>query len=309
MSRRKPLYDLGPANGASVGIVMREALRRACIHIDKQRFKAEGVAKGVREDGRPDFFTKADKAAQRAIVKLLRKNFPLFGIVAEENKLSIPCRFRGADYWFTVDPIDGTSAYLRRQSHGIGSQAALIRDGVVIAAYVRDANSGEVYGYRPDARRTWRITSADTTRRLEIDASRPLADQYLLLRDPPDAHGSELVVALSRPGGPFKSYDMADGSIGISMARLWKGEVGAAVLHGRKNTPWDWAPVYGISRRLGFRFFSVIDGEGFVPFDPPIVKVETRVAFPLLVVHESRLDELEAWLARADGPGRTLRRA
>ncbi|NBS41504.1 hypothetical protein EBS80_02490 [bacterium] len=125
------------------------------------------------------------------------------------------------------------------------------------------------------------------------------------------AHHPQVVETVSRRHGLFKGYETANGSIGISMARLWKGEDGAAVLHGDKNTPWDWAPVYGISRKLGFRFFSIIDeGEfaGFLPFDPPIPKVIQPVEHPLFVVHESRLDELEAWIAKTYGSGVTLRR-
>ena len=312
--------DFGPLGGRTIGVVMREALRRADRAVETMRFGAAAHAKGEKAGGGTDFFTDADVAAQKAIVTVLRENFPTFGLVGEEKDdatdepLSVACdrdAHGGRDLWFAIDPIDGTSAFMREQSHGIGSMVAFVCDGRVIGAYVRDLCTHEVYGFRPDSRHAHRIMPTDETRRLQIDADRPLGSQYLLLRDSPDAHGSPIVETVSRRHGLFKGYETANGSIGISMARLWKGEDGAAVLHGDKNTPWDWAPVYGISRKLGFRFFSIIDeGEfaGFLPFDPPIPKVIQPVEHPLFVVHESRLDELEAWIAKTYGSGVTLRR-
>lgn len=320
MSRRKSEIDFGQVCGPTLGLVMREAARRASVAINGVKFKAHARVKGVKGNGSADYFTQADTAAQKAIVRLLRKNFPTFGIVAEEadKKTKLPLRIEcrrdkhgGHDLWFVIDPLDGTSAFIREQSHGIGSMVALVCDGVVIAAYVLDVNTGEAYGFRPGSRSTYRITGAGTPRRLAIKPDRPLAGQYLLLRDPPEDHGSPAVVALARRGGPFKQYTMAEGSIGISMARLWKGEVGAAVMKSGVNTPWDWAPVYGISRRLGFRFFSIVDTTdfaGFVPFAPEMSKEVEPVLHPLLVVHESRLDELEAWIDATYGSGVTLRR-
>lgn len=320
MARRTSQIDFGAVRGPTLGLVMREAARRASVAINTVKFRAHARVKGVKGNGSADYFTQADTAAQKAIIKLLRKNFPTFGIVAEEHdkKTGLPLRIEcrrdkhgGHDLWFVIDPLDGTSAFMREQSHGIGSMIALVCDGVVIAAYVLDVNTGEAYGFRPDSRSTYRITGAGTPRRLAIRPDRALAGQYLLLRDPPEEHHSDLVVTMARRGGPFKQYTMAEGSIGISMARLWKGEVGAAVMKAGVNTPWDWAPVYGISCRLGFRFYSIMDTpefEGFAPFVPEVVKTIEPVLHPLLVIHESRLDELEAWLAATYGSGVTLRR-
>lgn len=303
--------DFGPLSGRTIGVVMREALRRGDKAVETKRFGAASHAKGVKDDGGIDFFTDADTAAQKAIVTVLRENFPTFGLVGEEDGLRVECdrdAHGGHDLWFTIDPIDGTLAFMREQSHGIGSMIALVRNGVVVGAYVRDLCTHEVYGFRPGSTNAHRIMLTDEPHRLGINPERPLIDQYLLLRDPPEDHDSELILAMARKpknGGAFKNYTMANGSIGISMAQLWKGEVGAAVLKGRHNTPWDFAPVYGISRKLGFRFFSIVEGREraacrFVAFHPSIVGTVEPVDHPLLVVHESRLSELDAWIATHD---------
>lgn len=298
--------DFGPLSGRTIGTVMREALRRGDRAVETKRFGAAAHAKGVKADGGTDFFTDADVAAQTAIVTVLRENFPTFGLVGEEDGLRVACdrdAHGGHDLWFTIDPIDGTTAFMREQSHGIGSMIALVCDGEVIGAYVRDLCTHEVYGFRPGSEHVHRIMPTDDPHRLAVNADRPLSDQYVLLRDPPDTHDSELVVAMSKRiphGGPFKNYTMANGSIGISMAQLWKGEVGAAILKGNTNTPWDFAPVYGISRKLGFSFFSILGTVAtgrLAPFHPRIVDTIEKVHYPLLVIHESRLPELDAWLA------------
>ena len=72
-----------------------------------------------------DVFTSADKLAQESYVKSLRECFPDIGIIGEEESLSIPAK-KGRRAFFTIDPIDGTKAYIRRQSHGIGSMVSLV---------------------------------------------------------------------------------------------------------------------------------------------------------------------------------------
>ena len=107
----------GPINGHLIGLAMKEAVRRAIRVIEAQRFVAEVTAKDNEfQPDKADFVTSADKAAQAVYVKLLRESFPDFGIVAEEDHLSVNPK---AEIYFTVDPLDGTRAFIRRQSHGI----------------------------------------------------------------------------------------------------------------------------------------------------------------------------------------------
>src|SRR5690348_9870335 len=123
---------------------MKEAVRRAIVAIRAQRFTFETR---IKESDTPhkDFVTTADSSAQRVFVTLLRNWFPDFGIVAEEEGLRVPCTHPKHDLWFTVDPLDGTRAFMRRQSHGIGTMVALVCDGQVIAACVGDVMTSEVY--------------------------------------------------------------------------------------------------------------------------------------------------------------------
>jgi len=62
----------------------------------------------IKDDNSP--VTKADKAADKLISSILKKNFPNYGLLTEE---SVDDRTRlEKDYVFIVDPIDGTKEYV-----------------------------------------------------------------------------------------------------------------------------------------------------------------------------------------------------
>ena len=298
-------------NGPIVGIIMRDACRRAMFHARARCFEVEAEVKGVKAGGRTDWVTAADRECQEKVVKILRECFPDFGIIGEEDDLNVPCTLPGEDVHFTVDPIDGTSAYTRHQSHGWGCMIALVRNGVVIAVCIGDANSGELYYYRPGSENTHRLVRRGEHIRdvpLAIDKTRHLDTQPILLRDLPEHH-NDLAQLLIRTG-PFKKENgatkvlTADGSIGLSMARMWKGEVGGCVLKGAKKTPWDDTPVIGMSLRLGFTFLEIIPslehlGTLAVHIPAPPMFEQPR-EHQLIVVHSSRVPQLVTW-AEAHG--------
>lgn len=281
----------GNANGTVIGIVMKEAVWRAMQIIQAHRYVFEAEAKG--ED---DFVTSADKAAQKMYVKLLVADaFPDFGMVGEEENLRINCEHPYHNLVFYCDPLDGTKAYMRKQSHGIGTMLALGCDGLVIAAYVGDPMTGEIYGFRPGSGKVHRIGNTGRAELLKIDASKPLSKQYILLRTNPDEHSAHARKLFELVGGrrAVKDIEITHGSIGISTARLWKGEVGMTILPPGKQTPWDIAPIYGISQKLGFVFLRINPETGdfsewtWVPTEEIV-----RTDYEILIVHESRIGEL-----------------
>jgi len=292
----------GALNGAIVGTLMKEAIRRAIVAIRAQRFTFEASVKGVGSRGQPDLVTTADRAAQRVFVKLLRDWFPTFGVVAEEDRLSVPCTDPDRDLWFTVDPLDGTHAYVRRQSHGIGTMLSLVCDGSVIAACVGDVMTQEVYAMRPESPDVYRISEFGIAETLVIEPARPLAEQWLQLRQRPSEHSPLVEALVNGPRPLFHGYEIAGGSIGISMARLWKGEIGAELLRPGRYTPWDDCPVEGISRVLGFRFMAIDPAARTASaIEPAIAGDGIAIDREVLVIHESRIDEFNAWLAGVSG--------
>jgi len=268
-------------NGHAVGIILKELVRRAMTVIRNERQVFEATAKQDRSGSMDDVFTSADTKAQEVYIKSLRECFPHYAIVAEEGNvasfLAGPVR---PGTFFTVDPLDGTKAFVRRQSHGVGTMVALVEQGRVVSAYVGDINTQEIYGYRPGSRLVHRISEYETSEQL-AHAVKPISEQYALLRDPPHAYSHASRALLQR----FKSYEVEGGSIGIWLARLWKREVGAALLLPTVETPWDMAPIVGISKMLGYRFYRPA-AEGWRDFEPVIGEQVSDHDHDVLVIHE-----------------------
>ena len=287
-------------NGHIIGRIMRDAVSRAIQAIRAVRFTFVPEVKGKKDDGGDDFVTTADKAAQEKIVRALSEAFPLFGIISEEDDLRKPCTVPGMNIYFTIDPLDGTSAFKRMQSHGFGPMISLVVNGRVVAACIGDANTGEMFYYRPDSPKVHRLVDFGHQQVLAIDPDRSLCDQYALLRDGPGEF-SPLIQKLVRPrseGGKLKGMETANGSIGLSFSRLWKGEVGMKILKPGKQTPWDTTPIFGINAMLGMVAVRVISDRGpmelgIEPFDPGPFEETERWEHEVIVLHRSRLHELE----------------
>jgi hypothetical protein len=269
----------GTISGHIIGVSMKEAVRRAIVEVRRQRFMFEAQEKASDYKTKQDFVTSADFATQEIYAKLLREHYPTYGIIAEENNLAEPCREQQHNIWFTIDPLDGTKAYIRRQSHGIGTMISLVCDDEVIAAYIGDIMTEEIYGYRPGSSKVWRISQLEHWEELQIDPKLSLSKQRVLLREGPDAHSplTQDLVKSQKKGGLFSDMEVSGGSFGIGMARLW--------------------PVLGICRKLGFVFLEIQSNgsERFVPFEPVPQKENYRTDFEMLVVHQSRVSEVEKW--------------
>lgn len=266
---------------------MKEMVRRAIQVIRNQRFVFDAQQKLATDGSLSDLVTSADLEAQQTYLRVIRNCFPDYGIIAEEHGLRVDCRVADRKLFFTIDPLDGTRAFSRRQSAGVGTMIALVDDDRVLSAYVGDVMTQEIYGYRPGSAKVHRISEFDVAERLERREA-TLQTGYLLLRDQPGNYPAPLRKLIDR----FAGIDVEGGSIGISFARLWKGEVEAVLTGPHFSTPWDSAPVIGISRRLGYRFLKVgADGamETVEPV-PPLGPV--RTSHHLLVVGETIWQEL-----------------
>ncbi|MFA6536218.1 MAG: inositol monophosphatase family protein [Candidatus Paceibacterota bacterium] len=282
--------QLGELTPSGAGIIMKEMVRRAIVTIRNQRQVFEVQTK-VGHSGRlDDILTSADKLAQLIYLRSIQECFPGFGVIAEEDGLRILPSSCVAKLAFTVDPLDGTKAFVRRQSHGVGTMISLFCDDGFLAAYVGDINTQEIYGFRPGSQNVHRIDEFTNNETLTIQP-KPLKKQYVMLRDPEVAYGSVLTRRLINSG--FKSQIIDGGSIGIWLARLWKGEVGAALVPSGVETPWDANPVNAISQALGFVHIKPCPDNLSWEICPiqPITKTQRR-EHDLVIVHQSNVDEV-----------------
>lgn len=271
----------GALNGHSVGRLLKETVRRAVSSARRDRLIFEAHVKQGYGGNMDDVFTTADKNAQEIYLRAFAECFPDCGVIAEEDGLRIESK-NGC--YFTVDPIDGTKAYIRRQSHGVSSMVALVAGGKVASAFIGDINTNELFGYRPGSSKVHRITDLDSAEQLnpESPKSPHPAKLYALLRDPAH-HYSPLAQQTVRA---FRNYEVMGSSIGTWAARLWKREVHALILTSGYETPWDSTPIIGISQKLGYAFYRTDEGGGrWEQFTPELPTVPVERSYEMLITN------------------------
>lgn len=288
--------------GPHIGWVMQEVCKQAAKIMMQLIFRVAKERKGTKPDGRTDWVTQADRECQREMVRILREQLldPFgIGLVAEESDETplVKCSIPNRNLFFTVDPIDGTSAYTRRQTHGFGPMIALVDSDDVVGACICDANTLDIFYYRPGSTKTHRFRPDTDINELLVPNTAPLMEQYLLLREMPEKHRP-----FTRPiiaGFPCKGMSVTDGSIGLSMARLWNGEVGACILNQKRVTPWDDAPVIGMCRRLGYDFYRIdktledgVEYPTLVRFNPTVPKMVSGWDSDVLIAHLTHREEI-----------------
>lgn len=251
-------FTLGYVNGHIVGRLLKEAVRRATVIIRDQRMHFVAQEKMGYGGTMDDVFTSADTKSQDVYLRTFKECFfPTCGLVAEEDNLTIEGSY-AHDTYLTLDPLDGTKAFIRRQSHGVATMVALVYRGEVVSAYVGDINTEEVYGYRPDSDHVHRITQLNSHERLGRDGPVRFDEQYVLLRDPPEAYSAASREIVREK---FKNYEVMGSSIGTWAARLWKNEVAALLIPPGWETPWDSTPIIGISQKLGYVHFRPVTSD------------------------------------------------
>lgn len=88
-----------------------------------------------------DLVTAYDKAVQDHLCAQLKIVYPYCGIYAEENDL---CDIEGKDSYFIIDPIDGTTNFVRELHHSCIS-VGLWEKGQIVAAAVYNPFADELF--------------------------------------------------------------------------------------------------------------------------------------------------------------------
>ncbi|MDR3087989.1 MAG: inositol monophosphatase [Azoarcus sp.] len=129
--------NLDPAVNIAV-----KAARRAASIINQAANQLELL--NVETKAQNDFVTEVDRAAEDAIISILREACPEHGILAEESGRSGPEDGRDAEYVWIIDPLDGTTNFI----HGFPQYAvsiALTRKGVPEHGVIFDPTTNELF--------------------------------------------------------------------------------------------------------------------------------------------------------------------
>jgi myo-inositol-1(or 4)-monophosphatase len=108
-------------------------INRASLDLDLVR---------VSSKGRNDFVTEVDRAAEQAIISMLKTAYPNHSILAEESGASGP--EGDVDYLWIIDPLDGTTNFI----HGFPQFAVSIglqHRGHITQAVVYDPTRNELF--------------------------------------------------------------------------------------------------------------------------------------------------------------------
>ena len=114
-----------------------KAARRAGQIINRASLDLDRVKVSVKQQH--DFVTEVDRAAENAIIDVIREAYPDHAILAEESGASGHSEFE----WI-VDPLDGTTNFI----HGFPQYAvsiALAQNGVLSQAVVYDPTRNELF--------------------------------------------------------------------------------------------------------------------------------------------------------------------
>ncbi|MDR2925381.1 MAG: inositol monophosphatase [Azoarcus sp.] len=231
-----------------------------------------------------DFVTEVDRAAEAAIVDILREAFPGHGILAEESGRSDPEGRHDGEYVWVIDPLDGTTNFI----HDFPQYAvsiALTRKGVPEHAVIFDPVSNELF-------------TASRGRGAYMNDRRIRVSRCLRLAD-----------ALLGTGFPFRQFahidtylamfrELAQKSVGLRRAGAASLDL-AYVASGRLDgfweiglSPWDMAAGALLIQEAG-GFAADFDGEDGYLDSGNIVAGTPKVFTELLLAVQSR------WNARA----------
>lgn len=265
-----------------------------------RRIRAERFTFKLDWKPHPDFkkerVTDVDCATELYIREYLGTQFPGVPIIGEEDKTSWLAE--APQSYITVDPIDGTDAFVRMESGGYGPMIAFVTEGRVVAAVIGDVMSGETY-VRDAIGRVLRYEGPQWDApcvTLRADAGLSLKDQFVLcgLRESRYSPRFRQLISAPQDGGLFRDMNIDSGSIGLRTARLWKGSVGGMIMKPRIATPWDDTPTVGMTKALGYVYLRLENGR-LELFDPGLLTFPARVDYDSLIIHESRIDELREW--------------
>ncbi len=115
-----------------------KAARKAADII--QRYSDRVDELDVTEKGPHDFVSMVDRTAEAAIIDILQQHYPNHSILAEESGHID----KGADFEWIIDPLDGTTNYLRGLPH-YSISIALREKGKLVQAVIYDPSKDELF--------------------------------------------------------------------------------------------------------------------------------------------------------------------
>lgn len=142
-------------------IEIAEAAGKEIMHI----YDTDDFAITDKSDKSP--LTKADKAGNAVIVEALQKNYPDIPIISEENKMIEYADRKNWEYFWLVDPLDGTKEFIKKNGE-FTVNIALIRNGKPVMGVVGIPAKNQMY-YAVENKGAFKIDENGNETKLHIN--------------------------------------------------------------------------------------------------------------------------------------------
>lgn len=207
----------------------------------------------IERKGRHDYVSQVDRAAEEAIVRELRHAWPDCAILGEEGGERGPPKARRV---WVIDPLDGTSNFLRGIPH-FAVSIALLEQGKVVDAVVFDPVRNELF---TASRGSGALLNG---RRLRV-SPRPQLDGALIATGFPFREPEHLPAHLEMVRRVLeKAEDVRrTGSAALDLAWVACGRLDGYFEYGL--APWDMAAGSLLVREAGGRCADFANGEHFL---------------------------------------------
>lgn len=239
----------------------------------------------VAQKGKNDFVTAVDKAAEAAIIEVIRKSYPDHSIVAEEAGLMAGSN---TDVQWIIDPLDGTTNFVKRLPHFCVSIAIRV-GGRTEVGVVYDPIRNELFtAVRGEGAKLNEF-------RLRINSDRRDLDGAVLATGFPFKARHHRATHLNMVGALMDS-GVADfrrtGSAALDLAYVASGRVDGYFEIGIK--PWDCAAGDLIAREAGALVTNFVGGTDYLTSGNVVAGSGRVVKEVLTAIQPVLTDDLKA---------------
>ena len=213
-------------------------------------YSAGGLEVEYKEDQSP--LTRADRASNQMIVERLKKEFPEYAILSEEEREKEPDQQKrlANDYCFIVDPLDGTKEFIKRNGQFTVNIALSCRHRAVMGVIYVPV-TGELY-YASEGDGSFLETPDGSVRRLSVSDQKEISSLRFVVSN---SHGCREMEEL------IEKYQITDFvKVGSSLKGCMVA-AGRADVYYRFNPTmeWDTAAMQCIAEEAG-AVFRQMDG-------------------------------------------------
>lgn len=184
----------------------------------------------VTEKSTNDYVTSVDREAERVIIEVLRKSYPDHSFIGEEGGKQDG---KSSDYQWVIDPLDGTTNFLRGVPH-FAVSIALLHKGKLDQAVVYDPLRDELFTASRGAGTQLNDRRLRTSGRKDLTGAL-LATGFPFRQKAQLEPFMEVFKALFNPAGDVRRA----GSAALDMAYVAAGRIDGFFELGLK--PWDFA--------------------------------------------------------------------